>query len=68
MFTLVAPPFAPPVKARDAQGLESVPVGLIQSAIGGSQIEAWMDNSTRSECKNQSLAGGTDDDSTYAAE
>jgi hypothetical protein len=27
------------ITAREAQGLESVPIGLIQSAIGGSQIE-----------------------------
>ena len=46
------------IAAREAQGLEAVPVGLIQSAIGGSQIEAWMDNETRTECKNQSLSGG----------
>lgn len=32
------------IDARAAQGLDDVPIGLIQSAIGGSQIEAWMDN------------------------
>ena len=46
------------IAAREAQGLEAVPVGLIQSAIGGSQIEAWMDNQTRTRCRNQSLSGG----------
>ena len=46
------------INAREAQGLEPVPIGLIQSAIGGSQIEAWMDNSTRTLCKNLSLTGG----------
>lgn len=46
------------IDARAAQGLEPVPIGLIQSAIGGSQIESWMDNETLAECKNQSLTGG----------
>lgn len=46
------------IDARAAEGLEDVPIGLIQSAIGGSQIEAWMDNETLSLCKNQSLSGG----------
>lgn len=35
-----------------------VPIGLIQSAIGGSQIESWMDNTTLTECTNESLSGG----------
>jgi hypothetical protein len=29
------------IDAMAAQGLEQVPIGLIQSAIGGSQIESW---------------------------
>jgi hypothetical protein len=45
------------IDARAAEGLEAVPIGLIQSAIGGSQIESWMDNETLSICKNQSLTG-----------
>jgi sialate O-acetylesterase len=46
------------IDARAAEGLEPVPIGLIQSAIGGSQIEAWMDNETLGLCKDQSLTGG----------
>ena len=46
------------IDARESQGLESVPIGLIQSAIGGSQIEAWMSNETLAKCKEQSLTGG----------
>jgi sialate O-acetylesterase len=46
------------IDARAAQGLEAVPVGLIQSAIGGSQIEAWMSNETLASCKSLSLTGG----------
>jgi len=46
------------IDAMAAQGLEDVPVGLIQSAIGGSQIESWMSNETLRSCKNQSLTGG----------
>ena len=46
------------VNARAAEGLEDVPIGLIQSAIGGSQIESWMSNETIDSCKNQSLTGG----------
>ena len=35
------------IAARVARGVDGdVPVGLIQSAIGGSQIESWMDNRT----------------------
>ena len=33
----------------------SVPIGLIQSAIGGSQIEAWTPDSALGKCKNESL-------------
>lgn len=47
------------IKAREAKGVDAdVPVGLIQSAIGGSQIESWMDNETLTVCKNESLSGG----------
>ena len=46
------------IDARAAEGLEGVPIGLIQSAIGGSQIESWMDNETLGLCKDQSLTGG----------
>ena len=33
------------------------PLGLIQSSIGGSMIEAWMPDSALDSCKNESLAG-----------
>lgn len=46
------------INARAAEGLEDVPIGLIQSAIGGSQIESWMSNETIDSCQNQSLTGG----------
>jgi len=46
------------ITARAGGADADVPVGLIQSAIGGSQIESWMDNKTLLECKNQSLTGG----------
>ena len=46
------------IDERAAAGLESVPIGLIQSAIGGSQIESWMSNETLRQCKDQSLSGG----------
>ena len=29
---------------------ESVPIGLIQSAVGGTRIEQWLDNSTFASC------------------
>jgi hypothetical protein len=34
---------------------EAYPIGLIQSAIGGSQIEAWTPDSALGLCKNESL-------------
>jgi len=46
------------IDARAAAGLEDVPIGLIQSAIGGSQIEAWMSKETLSTCKDQSTTTG----------
>jgi len=40
------------IAARATLGVDmDVPVGLIQSAIGGSQIESWMDNATLTTCK-----------------
>jgi sialate O-acetylesterase len=41
-----------------ATGDTTTPIGVIQSAIGGSQIESWMDNTTLTECANESLTGG----------
>jgi sialate O-acetylesterase len=47
------------IDARAAAGVDAdVPVGLIQSAIGGSQIESWMANDTRAHCRETSEAGG----------
>ena len=47
------------IAARESLGVDAtVPVGLIQSAIGGSQIESWMDNETLRLCANESLTGG----------
>ena len=48
------------IAARVARGVDGdVPVGLIQSAIGGSQIESWMDNRTlATKCTQESLKGG----------
>ena len=47
------------IKERVQRGVDAeVPVGLIQSAIGGSQIEAWMSNDTLTTCTEESLAGG----------
>jgi hypothetical protein len=34
----------------DALGDRAPPIGLIQSAVGGSTIEAWQANETRAEC------------------
>ena len=36
---------------------EVPPVGLIQSAVGGTHIEAWMDNETLTSCSNISDPG-----------
>jgi hypothetical protein len=47
------------IAAREAKGVDAdIPIGLIQSAIGGSQIESWMSNETLLACKNESLSGG----------
>eukprot|EP00937_MAST-01D_sp_MAST-1D-sp2_P001328 g1328.t1 len=48
------------IAARKRAGVDAaVPVGLIQAARGGSQIEAWIDNETlASACSEESLAGG----------
>ena len=37
---------------------KSVPIGLIQSAVGGTQIEEWMPNATRQKCTNLSTSRG----------
>ena len=47
------------IAAREAAGVDAdVPVGLIQAARGGSQIEAWMPNETLALCTDESLSGG----------
>eukprot|EP01047_Picozoa_sp_COSAG01_P028086 COSAG01_NODE_1875_length_8997_cov_11.927624_12_plen_91_part_00 len=33
---------------------KTTPIGLIQSAVGGMQIEAYLDNSTLTKCANES--------------
>jgi sialate O-acetylesterase len=39
------------VELIDALGNDAkIPIGLIQSAVGGSTIEAWMSNESRAEC------------------
>jgi hypothetical protein len=38
------------IDARAALGLEPVPIGLIQSSVGGTQIESWMPNASLTEC------------------
>ena len=40
-------------------GEDSPPVGLIQSAIGGTQIEAWSPNATTAKCQNKTAGGPT---------
>ena len=40
-------------------GEEAPPVGLIQSAIGGTQIEAWSPNTTTAKCQNKTAGGPT---------
>jgi len=40
-------------------GESAPPIGLIQSAIGGSTIEAWSPNATTASCQNKTVAGPT---------
>ena len=42
---------------RRAAGRSVPPIGLIQSSIGGSKIEAWMPDGALGVCANESLAG-----------
>ena len=44
--------------ALDAKGGPAPPIGLIQNAVGGSTIEAWMSNSSRSECAQEFVDSG----------
>ena len=41
--------------ADEHNNVSPAPIGLIQSAIGGSKIEAWMSNETLSTCRNESM-------------
>lgn len=36
-----------------------VPIGLIQSAVGGTQIESWISNTTRAKCSQLDATGGS---------
>jgi hypothetical protein len=36
-----------------------VPIGLIQSAVGGTQIESWISNATRAKCSQLDPKGGS---------
>ena len=38
---------------------DAPPIGLIQSAIGGTQIETWTPNTTTAECQNKTVGGPT---------
>ena len=38
---------------------DAPPIGLIQSAIGGSHIEAWSANTTTEKCQNKTAGGPT---------
>ena len=40
-------------------GDDAPPIGLIQSAIGGSMIEAWSPNATTESCQNKTEGGPT---------
>eukprot|EP00041_Stephanoeca_diplocostata_P026687 m.723398 g.723398 ORF g.723398 m.723398 type:complete len:865 (+) comp23021_c0_seq4:58-2652(+) len=47
------------INAKEQLGLDAdVPIGLMQSAIGGTMIEEWMSNSSLSQCSNLSQSSG----------
>lgn len=46
------------VELLAALGPEAPPIGLIQSAVGGSTIEAWMSNATLGRCRGGECVGG----------
>ena len=47
------------VELLDALGPDAPPIGLIQSAVGGSTIEAWQSNETLAKCTGgECVAGG----------
>lgn len=41
------------VELLDALGPDAPPIGLIETAVGGSTIEAWMSNETLDRCANE---------------
>ena len=43
---------------RDDKDSEVIPLGLMCTAIGGTQIEAWTPNATNAQCANHSQTGG----------
>jgi hypothetical protein len=47
----------------DVGGVDNVPIGLIQSSIGGTMIEEWMPNATRAKCTN--ISTHTDTSALY---
>jgi len=46
------------MKKTFEQAGEAVPIGLIQSAVGGTQIESWVSNETLAKCSNESIEAG----------
>jgi hypothetical protein len=46
------------LQSQQGENTTAVPIGLIQSAVGGTQIEAWMSNETKAKCKNTSATPG----------
>jgi hypothetical protein len=43
----------------DTLGEDAPPIGLLQSAVGGTTIEAWSPNATTTECQNKTVGGPT---------
>jgi hypothetical protein len=43
----------------DQLGDDAPPIGLIQSAVGGTTIEAWSPNATTATCQNKTVGGPT---------
>ena len=41
------------IELSDMLGDNAPPIGLVQSAVGGSTIEAWMSNTTRQTCTDE---------------
>ncbi len=40
----------------DALGDDAPPIGLIESAVGGTKIEEWLSNSTKNKCTEEALS------------